>query len=847
MRVNAFAVEKYPSQPIHQYDVMIGDGAEAPAVIKKLWNTKARRNATGELFIFDGRKLGWCAQDYKQDVRVTIDLDAEEGRPPGKRSNKFTLLIRKTKTLNMAVIQAYLNGQMAMSAEVMEGVGFLDHLLREGPSRNKRFIPVRRQFFVRDGQRQSLGGGVEVFRGVYQSLRLAEGKRCIVNLDVANCCFWSPTTLVAAVIAKMKLRDAQGIVQECRPKPDNGTTKSSNFHKLLAKTFRKVTVKAVYPGNPYPDKVWTIKDFSVKTPGQEKIEMRGEDGKPNGQKKTIAQYFMHKYNVSLQYPNLPLVEMTKKNVSYPMEFLHVLENQRYMFKLDEFQTANMIKFAVSRPQERNNAINEGKSWLTWEREEILKRYGLQVNPNMIKTRARLLPPPEVQFGSNTAKPGFDGRWNLANKRFLMPNTSELLSWGIGYFGRPDQNLLGKFAQDFSNAYRGHGGKVANAKPYMMNLPNDAADAVTNLYQNTGNHFKQRPQILVFIVENKNAFHYLRIKKSCDCRYGVVSQVLQQQQVRKGNAQYYSNVLMKFNAKLGGTTAQVKPNPTSGFKKFVIPTAIIGADVSHASPGSEQASMAALTLSFDRIGARYAATCQTNGRREEMIAEANWHSMLTPLLRQWCSNVGGGRAPQHVMYFRDGVSEGQFIHVMEQEVKHIKAVLDIVNGTKWDGKLTVVIAGKRHHVRAFPEKADADRFGNPKPGTLIERDATVPFEFDFYLYPHIALQGTSRPVHYTVLYDSAKMSPNLLQGMIYDHCYQYMRSTTSVSLFPAVYYAHLASNRAKAHEHAPASEGPKSGPGFKQNQPVDESGTGEAEVKALLPLYGTTVQFAMWYI
>ena len=135
-----------------------------------------------------------------------------------------------------------------------------------------------------------------------------------------------------------------------------------------------------------------------------------------------------------------------------------------------------------------------------------------------------------------------------------------------------------------------------------------------------------------------------------------------------------------------------------------------------------------------------------------------------------------------------------------------------------------------------------------PGCLIERDVTTPNEFDFYLYSHIALQGTSRPVHYSVLYDEANHRPEQLQNMIYEHCYQYMRSTTSVSLHPAVYYAHLASNRAIAHLDTPSTEGPKSGPGFKQNAPSRSSEPSDSEVKPLMPLFNANgIAFAMWYI
>jgi eukaryotic translation initiation factor 2C len=132
-------------------------------------------------------------------------------------------------------------------------------------------------------------------------------------------------------------------------------------------------------------------------------------------------------------------------------------------------------------------------------------------------------------------------------------------------------------------------------------------------------------------------------------------------------------------------------------------------------------------------------------------------------------------------------------------------------------------------------------------SLIERDVTTPFEWDFYLYSHIALQGTSRPVHYTILHDDANHEPNRIQNMIYEHCYQYMRSTTSVSMFPAVYYAHLASNRARAHEDIPASEGPQGGPGYKQNAP-GSSEPPDSETKPLMPLFNVNgIVFAMWYI
>ncbi len=90
--------------------------------------------------------------------------------------------------------------------------------------------------------------------------------------------------------------------------------------------------------------------------------------------------------------------------------------------------------------------------------------------------------------------------------------------------------------------------------------------------------------------------------------------MQSAHVRTANPQYCSNVCMKLNAKLGGTTCRIFGKDPKKSDFFSVPTMILGADVSHASPGSPQASMAALTMSLDKDACRYAAAVQTNGHR-----------------------------------------------------------------------------------------------------------------------------------------------------------------------------------------------------------------------------------------
>lgn len=135
--------------------------------------------------------------------------------------------------------------------------------------------------------------------------------------------------------------------------------------------------------------------------------------------------------------------------------------------------------------------------------------------------------------------------------------------------------------------------------------------------------------------------------------------------------------------------------------------------------------------------------------------------------------------------------------------------------------------------------------------------------------HSAIQGTARPVHYHVLLDEANIPPNVFQNMIYQSCYQYMRSTTPVSLckscdagcrvhpanfavVPAVYYAHLASNRARAHEDVPKDDDSAHG-GQKNRSETSRDKNTEAKMLTELgvalhnPADRMAIKTGMWYI
>ena len=257
-----------------------------------------------------------------------------------------------------------------------------------------------------------------------------------------------------------------------------------------------------------------------------------------------------------------------------------------------------------------------------------------------------------------------------------------------------------------------------------------------------------------------------------------------------------------NVKLGGCNYHLDPQSELPVLGSGVPTMIFGADVTH-SPGPTTAngptgnSIAALVGSIDKRYTEYRCAIRLQSGRNEIIEKLE--EMVIELLEQF-KERSAGRYPERILFFRDGVSEGELNVVVYHEVGAIKKAYRAL-GIKDDKiQITFVSVNKRHHVRFFADQADGDRTGNLQPGTVVDSGIVHPFEFDFFLNSHAGLAGTSRPAHYHVLYDEIGFSPDNIQELAYRLCYLYCRATKAVSIVPPAYYAHLVAARAKFHSN-----------------------------------------------
>ncbi|ETS85814.1 hypothetical protein PFICI_03839 [Pestalotiopsis fici W106-1] len=869
VQLNLFSVTNLPAGDIYQYDVVVSPNPkDSKALVKKVWNSQAVQQwvkSTGSKWLYDGHKLAWSTKTLSRgEHRITVDLDKEAGKPPGGNNTVYYFQIKATTTIRMQMLTAYLQQKAQWDTHVLECMNFLDHVMRQWPS--ERMELIKRNFYPRDGQEFRLDDMIVVRKGTYSAFRLGQSELgspsvgLSLNVDVANTAFWLGGQTFAKLAQYVCAPPATRRLDSTMPmgkladllRPKKVQDKLGNTRFIQSDDFKKLrrllrlSFHVTHVGKEHNPRVYKVariifdEKYGKNGADSFAVTFVKKDKKTGKEEKPISIYdhWLNKYG-RLGYPDLPMVE-TSRNGIFPMEVCKLVPFQRYAYKLDPDQTAQMIKIAVSRPKSRRDDIMNGVEHLQWDKDPYFREYGVRVQKSMVISKARLIQNPDVLFGGGVKiDPKVSGRWDLRGKKFIEPNPTPLVSWGFIGCGMNDGHAVEKdalkaFAQTFVRIYKGHGGRIQKdpyVQVYPYNVPyNEMCDRG---FRETGMNAKAQPQILFFVVSTRNSLVYERLKKNMDCRVTLVSQVLLADHVRKNNAQYCSNVAMKVNAKLGGATCQSVPaGAKAGFSFFAAPTMILGMDVSHASPGSNMPSKAAMTMSIDKTATKYCSTVQTNGYRVEVVQPQTMHFLFSRMMNHWKAKIGC--SPQHVYYFRDGVAEGQFNHVIDIEINELKRMF---REAKFEvPRFTVIVATKRHHIRFFPKPGDqsaGDRNDNPLPGTLVERDATHPFHFDFYLSSHVAIQGTARPVHYSVILDEANIPVDKLQQMIYHQCYQYIRSTTPVSLHPAVYYSHLASLRAQAHEDIAAElkEVPTGKAGFPLRRPESAYSGGKPPTEA----------------
>lgn len=180
------------------------------------------------------------------------------------------------------------------------------------------------------------------------------------------------------------------------------------------------------------------------------------------------------------------------------------------------------------------------------------------------------------------------------------------------------------------------------------------------------------------------------------------------------------------------------------------------------------SVVGVAASYDENAFRYNICWRLQGQRKEVIED--FRTIMREHLEYFRKE--NGVLPQKILYFRDGVSEGQFDQIMAIERNDIiQACRDIEHGYEKKVQLTIVVVQKRHHTRFFPGNSgvgrDDRKNNNVPPGTIVDTHIIRPNENQFYLVSHWSIQGVAKPTKYCILLDEGNHNIDDLQTLTYN--------------------------------------------------------------------------------
>ncbi|ETN39977.1 uncharacterized protein HMPREF1541_04252 [Cyphellophora europaea CBS 101466] len=795
--------------------------------------------------------------DYKSTIlskdalEVTGSYDVsyrgEEEEDPSPNQIIYQVTLHQNAVLSISELLDYVNSTdstrlVGSKEELIQALNIvIGHCPKEEPSivnigANKHYgmLPPSDRF--------DLGAGLRAIRGFFTSVRLATA-RVLVNAQVKHAAFYTAGPLDGLM---------QSFIRE------NGQNKVKLL-KFVTRLLVNVThiVRRSSSGRAIPrikviaglakpadgaqqHKPPVVPEFGAgpknvqfflaggqKQPpkpkgGTSKGAVRGGAALGPGRYISVFDFFQQTYNITIRDTSLPVLNVgTSDNPVYlPAQVCVVRGGQHTVQQLSPSQTQNMIRFAVRSPERNATSVTvTGRQFLGFDStSSTLSTLGLRVDHKLLSVAGRVLDSPSVLYhGLREAGTQF-GSWNLQKARFATAKALPYWTYlAISFAGRDlpwgtESNLQNQISELTKklNEVGITAARCIQGMTLSVNAANAESqiDAAIHRFMNSPN--RPPPNFLLAIMPARDAMIYNRVKYACDVKEGLLNIcVVASKFMKPNNDQYFANVSLKANLKLGGTNHTLDSSKLGIVAKGK--TMVVGLDVTHPSPGSTKSapSVAGIVASVDKRLGQWPGELHILPARQEMVSGLK--DMVKARLKYW--QLKHKVLPDNILVYRDGVSEGQYQAVLDNELPSFRAACKELYTAQQTNKgiprITIVIVGKRHSTRFYPTEAkDADRSSNPPNGTVVDRGITEARNWDFFLQAHTAIQGTARPAHYFVILDEIfrahpvqapyAHSGDALEDLTHNLCYLFGRATKAVSICPPAYYADLLCERARCY-------------------------------------------------
>ncbi|OWZ02375.1 LOW QUALITY PROTEIN: Argonaute3, partial [Phytophthora megakarya] len=587
-----------------------------PYVVRNVINAAIRQcvgDFGGIRVVHDGISVMYASALLPLKDKIIVDLDA-------RNNHLFKVTMQMTGVIATSLITDYYSNPDVNVVPIVEALD------GDSTASNSSANPI------------SVKGGKELHCGLHQQLRVGDHK-LFLNVDQAVTIFYAPrelTDLVQTVLNVRSINDVRVL--------------SGRDRENLSRTLCNIQVRPTHR----VDRKRTISGISHESASQKLVNVLGENI-------SVVEFFAKQFNVNLKYPQLPLVKVDSCQSCrkmLPIELCKVVPGQ-CCAKLNDFDIA---KLANNAPNNRTAYILDQICRTGFENDPYLAAFGIKVEQRLETAEARMLDPPDILFANVVERPR-RGQWNLRSKRFLEGAT--LRNWGVVVLAN---NIGERTVVDFIRnvvAVAGRCGMNMENDPLIIYKERFAGVQVVELLKMSHDRMntlsKSSPQFILVIKQGMDIGLDDDIKRTSDTVLGILTQCILANRIHYATPQYWFNVCMQINAKLGGrNSVLLEELPLLSSE----PTIIIGTDAKHPRPGmNSTTSIAAVVASIDWNAVKFIARVAPQESSSDIPLLS---SMLRDLFLTYYEN--NNLWPKHVIYYRDGVTEDQYHTILQTEMQ-----------------------------------------------------------------------------------------------------------------------------------------------------------------------------------
>lgn len=660
---------------IYHYDVSFD-----PDVAKKFFSSAVDKfmeaKFKGVPYAHDGRKNLYTAKELPLNGQSTT---ATVTAVIGDRSKEYKVIVKFARNIDMSGLTSIIiptGQQLGFDQKPLLAITALNIIIRKcfkNVIREKGAVPVASSLYMIPQSQMPLGEGLELWYGLFQSVVMGQ-KSMYLNVDVSHKAFPSQVNLIELLRGMNRGQLPRG--------GDPYAFRNLEDHlKMLDVTYDKKTYRFM---------------GMMREPANEFFEME-KNGKKV--KMSVLQYLQSEKGIRLQHPDLPCLKLGRAVV--PLELCSIPGGQATNKKTSGRVTAAIIKYSATTADVRKSKIHDLLKNVNYSND--LRDFGIEINKKFETVNGRVIDAPKIKYAGRTEFVR-QGVWNGGD--FLETPAESQINWAIINC----DNYASKEMPRLKNVIV----KAANMKKINLCqkelgiIPMNLNDRnFFNSLKDTFASLKKSGCNIVFVVIQDRNDNYAKVKQAAELNVGIMTQCIKTKTLDRIEGMTIGNILLKVNAKLRGKNHEIIE---SAYNTKTVGTMFVGADVTHAGPDQRDIpSVVGVVSSYDKVGFKYQCSwrLQKKTRRdnqiEEMIQDLE-NVMVDHLDRYMKTN---GSLPTKIMYYRDGVSEGQFKEVMDVEMSAIRKAMTRKYGPEMNkhAKVTFVVVQKRHHARFFPTQKE----------------------------------------------------------------------------------------------------------------------------------------------